>query len=102
MAVPISKAVRIGTMRVYWVRTEETYGFNESWHGPFDDETAERVAKRLSKPTGAEDKFAEVIRGQAGQKGKRVREFYLCEGYAPGESGWYEGVPDLEIQIPAQ
>jgi hypothetical protein len=94
-------AERIEPMGSWWVRTEETYGFGSTWHGPFEDvEVAERAAIRMSGPLGAEDKFAELIHGPRGGKGKRIREFYLGKDYLPGSSGWYDTAPPHEVDIP--
>lgn len=64
-------------MASWWVYSKEMYGSNARWHGPFDDsEKAERAALRLSRPGGAEEKFAELVHGKPGGKGTRMREFY--------------------------
>jgi len=88
-------------MSSWWVRTEGTYGFRNTWHGPFDDsERASREAVRLSEPIDAEDRFAELIHGQKGGKGTRIREFWLGREYEQGESGWYDSTPKSEVEIP--
>jgi hypothetical protein len=92
---------RSQTMSSFWVRAEETYGCNESWHGPFDDfERAALAAVRLSTAIGAEDKFAELVHRQKGGEGTRIREYYLGREYETGESGWYERTPPVAVAIP--
>ena len=88
-------------MSDWWIRTEGTHGSDESWHGPYPDSGwATREAVRLSTPLGAEDKFAELIYGQRGQKGSRLREFYLGKEYDTGGSGWYDILPSSKVDIP--
>lgn len=88
-------------MSSWWVRTEGTYGYGNTWHGPFDDsERATRMAARFSEPIDAEDKFAEMIYGERGSTGTRICEFWLGKEYQPGESGWYGFIPKSEVEIP--
>jgi hypothetical protein len=87
-------------MSDWWVHAEEGLGYGESWHGPFDLDAAESLTVRLSKPVGAEEKFAELISGKAGQKGRRIREYYRGKSYLPGESGWHDFPPNDDILIP--
>jgi hypothetical protein len=85
----------------WWVHYEEAYGVLESWHGPFDSDTAERKAKLLSKTYDASDKFAEVIFGERGKRGRRAAEFYNGNEFDPGQSGWHDLPLSEEVDIPA-